>query len=336
MAVAPPRARLQPAARSEVEAIRPRELPMLRQLRTNLLPGSNEFIGNATKPRHRGRYKSGVLQRAFYVEKGGRVAAKLEETCRLLDKRAGKAAACLYKRHWPSWSRKEIREDRYRHMNEATKTKQLWGTFEQTILNGSGIDIGCGPDPVNPNVRRFDVEQGDANEITKYVHEKFDYVFSSHCLEHMFDPRQAVRSWWELVKVGGHLIFIVPDEDLYEQGIFPSRFNPDHKVTFTIAKHRSWSPVSVNVLDLALSLPHGQLVSVVLQDLGYDRRLLKHGGLASSPLATKLLRICLAMRRRTGIRIKSMEAFASRYAVVDQTLGSNVVAQIQCIVRKVA
>src|SRR5260221_7032838 len=37
---------------------------------------------------------------------------------------------------------------------------------------------------------------------------------------------------------------------LYEQGVFPSRFNGDHKSTFTISKASSWSPVSVNVLDL--------------------------------------------------------------------------------------
>jgi SAM-dependent methyltransferase len=221
-------------------------------------------------------------------------------------------------------------------MNETTKTRQLWGTLEQTILTGSGIDIGCGPDPVNPNVRRFDVEQGDANEITNYVHEEFDYVFSSHCLEHMHNPRQAVRGWWKLVRVGGHLIFIVPDEDLYEQGIFPSRFNPDHKATFTIAKHRSWSPVSVNVLDLALSLPNGQLVSLVLQDQGYDRRLLKHGDLASTRLTRKLLHIYNAMERRTGMKLEPMEALASHYTVVDQTLRQNVLAQIQCIVKKLA
>lgn len=30
--------------------------------------------------------------------------------------------------------------------------------------------------------------------------------------------------------------FIVPDADLHEQGVFPSRFKSDHKTTFTIYK----------------------------------------------------------------------------------------------------
>jgi hypothetical protein len=46
----------------------------------------------------------------------------------------------------------------------------------------------------------------------------------------------------------------VPDEDLYEQGIWPSEFNVDHKHTFTICKARSWSPVSINLTDLLASV----------------------------------------------------------------------------------
>src|SRR5262245_54112280 len=91
-------------------------------------------------------------------------------------------------------------------MHETTKTKKLWGALERSILTGRGIDIGCGQDPVRPNVRRFDVEDGDANEITKYVHEQFDFVYASHCLEHMRDPRKALLEWWQLVRAGGHLL----------------------------------------------------------------------------------------------------------------------------------
>ena len=41
---------------------------------------------------------------------------------------------------------------------------------------------------------------------------------------------------------------------MYEQGNWPSKFNADHKWTFTMAKTSSWSPKSVNVVDLAKSL----------------------------------------------------------------------------------
>jgi 2-polyprenyl-3-methyl-5-hydroxy-6-metoxy-1,4-benzoquinol methylase len=188
-------------------------------------------------------------------------------------------------------------------MNEASKTRRLWGETELAALMGSGIDIGCGCDPVTPDVRRFDVTDGDANDIARFVRGQFDFVFSSHCLEDMRNPADAIHQWWQLVKPGGHLFFIVPDEDLYEQGVFPSRFNPSHRATFTISKAASWSPVSHNVLDLALSLPQSELVRLVLQDQGYDRHLLKHGRL---PLKSRWIhsfcRVYNAVLRRSGLR----------------------------------
>ncbi len=222
-------------------------------------------------------------------------------------------------------------------MNEASKTRMLWGELELSVLVGSGIDIGCGTDPVTPHVRQFDVADGDANDITRYVNEQFDFVFSSHCLEDMRNPAATIQQWWQLVKPGGHLFFIVPDEDLYEQGVFPSRFNGAHRATFTISKARSWSPVSYNVFDLALSLPQGELFSLVLQDHGYDRRLLKHGRL--SPLGRSayfLRRVYNAALRRCCLPDATVAALTPRYPVVDQTLRDDVFAQIQCIVRKKA
>jgi hypothetical protein len=46
------------------------------------------------------------------------------------------------------------------------------------------------------------------------------------------------------------LIAVIPDEDLYEQGVFPSTYNPDHKWTFTMHKVHSWSDKSINLMPL--------------------------------------------------------------------------------------
>lgn len=50
------------------------------------------------------------------------------------------------------------------------------------------------------------------------------------------------------------MLITVPDEDLYEQGIFPSTFNKDHKWGFTIWKARSFNERSINLIDLFTSL----------------------------------------------------------------------------------
>jgi SAM-dependent methyltransferase len=221
---------------------------------------------------------------------------------------------------------------------ESSKTRNLWGPLEHSVLSGKGIDIGGGDDPVSPDATPFDRAHGDANDILRYVQGEFDYVYSSHCLEHMVDPRAAIIQWWQLVKAGGVLFLIVPDEDLYEQGYWPSRFNRDHKWTFTIAKHRSWSPVSINLAELAASLPNGELVDIRLFDEGYDRRLLRHGGPAGgkpqSPWGRAVGRFKYAVYRCLGVDRHVLKA---RYlGPVDQTTFPGTFAQIQCIVRKKA
>ena len=221
-------------------------------------------------------------------------------------------------------------------MNETTKAKQYWGAIEKAATTGRGIDIGCGPDPVTPEARRFDLEDGDANVASQFVKEQFDFVYSSHCLEHMHDPRATILDWWKLVKPGGHLFVVVPDEDLYEQGVFPSRFNSDHKATFTLSKAKSWSPKSVNVLDLAHSLPGGQIVSQQLQDRGYDRSLMGFGRLQPDLFVRLLAKFNGLLKRLispdgwTGLR-----RFLAAFYTVDQTgVDHNAQAQIQLIVKK--
>ena len=128
---------------------------------------------------------------------------------------------------------------------------------------GEGIDIGAGADPLSEyaeffplmkNCRSWDINDGDAQWMNSVDDSSLDFVHSSHCLEHMVDADIALSNWIRILKPKGYLICIIPDEDLYEQGVFPSSFNPDHKHTLTIYKQKSWSNVSINVLDLIKNL----------------------------------------------------------------------------------
>lgn len=210
---------------------------------------------------------------------------------------------------------------------ETSKTRQLaWGDFENSILFPTNrspkiLDIGPEKDPL-PNATPFDKDQGDANHILDFVIDRdFDVVYSSHCLEHIFDPRAAIKDWWKLVRPGGYLFIIVPDEDLYEQGVFPSRFNPDHKVTFTIAKTKSWSSASINVLELVRSLPDASNYWITLHDHGYVRGFWRFGQIA------RTIRGGVGRTRRAGFRLPRLSN------VLDQTL-AGALAQIQMIVQK--
>src|SRR5688572_10029921 len=137
-------------------------------------------------------------------------------------------------------------------MDEARKTNALRGpAFIERYLRGKVIDIGAGADLVAPHDEGFDIEQGDANLITQHrPRGAYDAVHSSHCLEHMVDPAEALAEWWSLLKPGGYLVLVVPHEDLYEQGIWPSIFNRDHKSTFRLDTPGSWSNVSHDIRKL--------------------------------------------------------------------------------------
>src|SRR5882724_845066 len=135
--------------------------------------------------------------------------------------------------------------------------------FISRYFVGDGLDIGGKPDPLAlyqelfcqiKNVKTWDWEDGDAQIMAGVSDDKYDFVHSSHCLEHLINPREGLKNWLRVVRPGGYLVVTVPDEDLYEQGTFPSTFNKDHKWTFTIFKHKSWSNRSINLLDLVRDL----------------------------------------------------------------------------------
>ena len=218
-------------------------------------------------------------------------------------------------------------------MNESSKSKTWFSDAQRRALGGLVLDIGAGADPVVPGAVVFDLAQGDANRIVAFEPASFDCVYSSHCLEHMHEPVATLANWWSLVKPGGALFLIVPDEDLYEQGVFPSSFNSDHKSSFTLAKKRSWSPRSFNVFDLCMDLPGGRLESLCLNDIGYDRGASIHGrprGTALKPLA----RFYESLRkRRLAGPSRDLERWAARTVGRDQTRGE-ALAQIEAVVRK--
>lgn len=155
--------------------------------------------------------------------------------------------------------------------------------YATRYLVGKGIDIGAGKDsigqyfeffPLMTSCTSWDMPDGDAQYMQTVENETYDFVHSSHCLEHMKDPKVALTNWLRILKPGGHLVCIVPDEDLYEQGVFPSTWNDDHKFTFTIYKKKSWCEKSINLLDLLKGLEEKvDILKVELMDATFRYKL---------------------------------------------------------------
>jgi SAM-dependent methyltransferase len=139
-------------------------------------------------------------------------------------------------------------------MDEASKAMRRRAPRErERYFRGKGVDIGAGPDCIDRHgyeCRNWDLKDGDAQLMAGVADGTFDFVHSSHCLEHMVDPQVALRNWIRVCKVGGYLVITVPDEELYEHELWPSRFNDDHKWSFRIYSGKGGSPKHVNVFDL--------------------------------------------------------------------------------------
>jgi SAM-dependent methyltransferase len=122
------------------------------------------------------------------------------------------------------------------------------GFFER-YCRGIGLDIGYGGDLLAPNCRPWDIEHGDALHLRPLKDASFDFIYSSHTLEHMSDPSAALKNWWRVLKPGGYLILYIPHRDLYEKkwGL-PSRWNPDHKFYFLVDEDDP--PVTLGIVPL--------------------------------------------------------------------------------------
>jgi SAM-dependent methyltransferase len=188
-------------------------------------------------------------------------------------------------------------------MNESTKlearrTKR--DDYRRGLLFGKGIDVGCGPDPLRVpcgTVDRWDVEQGDAQELAGVPLDHYDFLYSSHCLEHLRDPVLALRRWFEVIRPNGILYVVVPDFVLYEGMTWPSRYNTDHKFAFTLWEmpNPTRAPL-LNMMDLALSFGGiANTMRIELEDYYYQYDI---GTMIDQTLGDATAQICWIARKK--------------------------------------
>jgi len=180
------------------------------------------------------------------------------------------------------------------------------GDFDR-FLTGRGIDIGCGDDRlVVPNgaVEGWDFRREDAQLMAGVVDGAFDFVYSSHCLEHMRDVREAIFNWLRILRPGGHLYLVVPDYVLYEKMQYPSIFNGDHKQTFSLSLTRDkvrrpnhWH-IESDLSELARKELGATTMVSRLEDQGYDYNLPPSVDQTFHPAT--VAQICVVMRKEPG------------------------------------
>lgn len=134
---------------------------------------------------------------------------------------------------------------------ETTKAKKrrIREYFFENYCKGLGLDVGYGGDLVVQNCQGWDFEHGDSQYLKGVPNLKFDFVYSSHNLEHMIDHAIALTNWWRVLNKGGYLILYIPHRDLYEKKkTLPSRWAPTHKHFFLL--DRDEKPDTIGIIPL--------------------------------------------------------------------------------------
>jgi ADP-heptose:LPS heptosyltransferase len=110
------------------------------------------------------------------------------------------------------------------------------------FCKGQGLDLACGAKKIKETAIGLDIGKGGDSVadfaidleggLTLFANDIFDFIFSSHYLEHAKDPPGLLQEWWRTIRPGGNLVLYLPHAELYPR-IGQVGANPDHKSDFT-------------------------------------------------------------------------------------------------------
>jgi len=99
--------------------------------------------------------------------------------------------------------------------------------YAKHLCTGTGYDIGCGSaEQAFPGAIPIDITIDDDYDALNLPFVGVDYVFSSHCLEHLSCWGDALDYWDEHIASGGVMFLYLPD---YSQVYWRPWNNRKHK-----------------------------------------------------------------------------------------------------------
>ena len=124
----------------------------------------------------------------------------------------------------------DYKGDKYPYFQSIGNASQFAIPYAKHFCKGFGYDIGCmkkewsfpGSHPIDLSF----VDPWDANNLPDTVP---DYIFSSHCLEHVDDWVETMLYWTKRLRIGGILFLYLPH---YDQKYWRPWNNRKHKHAF--------------------------------------------------------------------------------------------------------
>ena len=119
----------------------------------------------------------------------------------------------------------------YPKFQEEGNASQFAIPFAKHFCKGYGLDIGCNRHEwALPGAIGVDLVFKDGNDAYQFEYENLDFIYSSHCLEHLDDWVTALDYWTSKLKRGGTLFLYLPH---YDQVYWRPWNNRKHKHIFT-------------------------------------------------------------------------------------------------------
>jgi len=167
--------------------------------------------------------------------------------------------------------------------------------FNEVIqyTGGTGVDIGCGLNKIHSAAIGIDMRLGSKDfgyayganiayrpeksylELSWFADASLDFVFSSHCIEHFADPAKSIAEMWRVLKKGGYLVAVLPDERYYPH-VGAKGANLDHKMDYSPERLVTLVRQAGKCEIVQLDTLHSKLENVVLTKR--DRFIADHNG----------------------------------------------------------
>lgn len=107
-----------------------------------------------------------------------------------------------------------FQDQEYPHFQSTGFAAKYAFPFAKEICNGTGFDIGFSKKEwALPGAIPIDKAMPDEWEAMNLPDIEVDYIFSSHCLEHINDWVRVLDYWTSKIKSGGVLFLYLPHPD---------------------------------------------------------------------------------------------------------------------------
>ena len=108
----------------------------------------------------------------------------------------------------------DYKGDKYPHFQSIGNASQFAIPYAKHFCDGFGYDIGCMKKEWSyPGSIAIDLDFDDPWDANHLPDDKMDYIFSSHCLEHVDDWAGTLLYWTEKLCDGGILFLYLPHYD---------------------------------------------------------------------------------------------------------------------------